>query len=59
MHKGDVIDLLRKRLNFSDKSIAKLEFFHDSLLKFNKKYNLIAKSTETSIWNRHILTRLK
>ena len=41
MHKGDVIDLLRKRLNFSDKSIAKLEFFHDSLLKSNKKYNLI------------------
>ena len=46
---------MRKILNFSDKYISKLEFFHDSLLKFNKKYNLIAKSTEFSIWNRHIL----
>ena len=55
MHKGDVIDLLKKRLNFSDKSIAKLGIFHDSLLEFNSKYNLIAKSTENSIWTRHIL----
>jgi 16S rRNA (guanine527-N7)-methyltransferase len=32
-----------------------LQIFHDELLKFNKKYNLISKSTESNIWSRHIL----
>ena len=40
---------------FSSDDIAKLNLFSDYLLKFNKNYNLISKSTENSIWTRHIL----
>ena len=40
---------------FSSDDIAKLTLFSDYLLKFNKNYNLISKSTENSIWTRHIL----
>jgi 16S rRNA (guanine527-N7)-methyltransferase len=47
-------DLLNK-LNFTLGDISKLAQFHDELLSFNKKYNLISKSTEEHIWERHIL----
>ena len=46
---------LRKNLGFSDKKIQKIHKYIDLLLVFNKKYNLISKSTEKEIWNRHIL----
>ena len=32
-----------------------LKFFARKLLQFNKRYNLISKSTENDLWNRHIL----
>lgn len=54
MNKEEVQSELLK-LKFSQDNIDKLSTFHDELLKFNKKYNLISKSTESSIWNRHIL----
>ena len=54
MNKEEVQSELLK-LKFSQDNIDKLSIFHDELLKFNKKYNLISKSTESSIWNRHIL----
>ncbi|MEC7143841.1 MAG: 16S rRNA (guanine(527)-N(7))-methyltransferase RsmG [Pseudomonadota bacterium] len=46
---------MRKDLNFSEKHISKLRFFARKLLEFNKSYNLISKSTENDLWNRHIL----
>ena len=46
---------LRENLGFSDKKIQKINKYIDLLLIFNKKYNLISKSTEKEIWNRHIL----
>tara|TARA_A100001015_G_scaffold83086_1_gene92199 strand:- start:45 stop:662 length:618 start_codon:yes stop_codon:yes gene_type:complete len=46
---------LQENLGFSDVKIDKLEKYVDLLLIFNKKYNLISKSTEKEIWNRHIL----
>lgn len=49
------VKFLRNKLNFSDKKIILLEFFVDFLLYYNKKINLISKSTESSIWWRHIL----
>jgi len=55
MNKADVILFLREKLNFSNKSIEKLDIFHDTLVKANLKHNLIAKSTIKSIWFRHIL----
>ena len=51
----DVIKLLKNELEFSESSIDKLKIFHDCLLDYNKKYNLISKSTEKNIWFRHIL----
>ena len=46
---------LHKNLGFSDAKIDKISKYIDLLLIFNKKYNLISKSTEKEIWYRHIL----
>jgi len=46
---------LKTLLKFSTEDLDKLHIFHEELLKFNKKYNLISKSTENNIWHRHIL----
>ena len=46
---------LQENLGFSDVKIDKLEKYVDLLLIFNKKYNLISKSTEKAVWKRHIL----
>ena len=51
----EVIDILKNKIKFSDNSINKLKILHESLLSYNNKYNLIAKSTENQIWERHIL----
>jgi len=50
----DVIETLELNLKFTKEDIEKLYIFHDELLIYNKKYNLISKSTELDIWNRHI-----
>ena len=49
------IEILKNELGFSDSSIKKLKKFHNYLLEYNKRYNLISKNTEKSIWFRHIL----
>ena len=55
MQQLEVINILKKSLNFSDQSIEKLKKFTNLVLKENQNYNLIAKSTENQIWHRHIL----
>ena len=55
MQQFDVINTLKKDLNFTDQSIEKLKVFTNLVLKENKNYNLIAKSTENQIWVRHVL----
>ena len=50
-----VIEILKNNLGFQDSSIKKLKKFHNYLLEYNKRYNLISKKTEKSIWIRHIL----
>ena len=55
MQQPEVINILKKRLNFSDHSIEKLKKFTNLVLKENQNYNLIAKSTENQIWHRHVL----
>ena len=55
MQELEVIKILQDELNFTDLSIDKLKMFETELLNANKKYNFIAKSTEGSIWPRHIL----
>ena len=54
MNKEDVKLNLKEVLNFSPEQLEKIQIFHDELLIFNKKYNLISKSTENDVWNRHI-----
>ena len=55
MEEPKVIEILKNELGFSDSSIKKLKKFHNYLLEYNKRYNLISKNTEQSIWIRHIL----
>ena len=55
MQEEEVIKILEKDLKFSQNSITKLKSFATSLIIANRKHNLISKSTESDIWNRHIL----
>ena len=50
MQQFEVINILKKDLNFSDHSIELLKEFTNLVLKENKSHNLIAKSTENQIW---------
>ena len=51
----DVKRILAQKLKFDAQKIKKLENFVKNLLIFNKKRNLISKSTEKRVWDRHIL----
>jgi len=55
MKREEVITYLKTELQFDVKSIALLDVYVDELLKFNKQYNLISKSTESTVWDRHVL----
>ena len=55
MQQSKIINILKKDLNFGDVSIEKLIKFTNLVLKENKRYNLISKSTEKQIWLRHVL----
>ena len=50
-----VTHILKNELGFTDSSIQKIKKLHNHLLEYNKRYNLISKNTEKSIWLRHIL----
>ena len=51
----DVKKILLQNLKFDAQKIKKLDNFVKNLLIYNKKHNLIGKSTEKQVWNRHIL----
>ena len=55
MQQLEVINILKKDLNFTDQSIEKLKEFTKLVLKENKNHNLISQSTENHIWLRHVL----
>tara|TARA_B100000963_G_scaffold220395_1_gene192090 strand:+ start:1942 stop:2562 length:621 start_codon:yes stop_codon:yes gene_type:complete len=55
MNEFQVIEILSKNFKFTDFQIKKLKEFVKLLLVFNKRYNLISKNTENSVWHRHIL----
>ena len=55
MNQKKVENILIRDLNFNSVAINKLRIFHDEILLFNKRYNLISKNTEGDIWYRHIL----
>ena len=49
MNSKEVKNILVSKYNFTLDQIQKLSIFHDKLLDFNSRYNLISKSTENSI----------
>ena len=55
MSRSEIVKILKKNYYFSTDKIAHIEHFVNLLLNFNKKYNLISKSTEQDIWKRHVL----
>ena len=55
MQDHEVINILQNQLNYSSRSISDIKIFIDELLRANKKHNFISKSTESNIWERHIL----
>ena len=55
MQDNQVINILQNQFRFSSKNISDLKIFRNELLNANTKHNFISKSTETSIWHRHIL----
>jgi 16S rRNA (guanine527-N7)-methyltransferase len=55
MNKEEVQYILSNQLNFSEDDLNKLSLFQIELLRYNRKYNLISKSTESEVWSRHIL----
>ncbi len=55
MQEREVKKILQEQFKFTDQSIDKLKMLETELLKANRKHNFIAKSTESSIWSRHIL----
>jgi len=46
---------LKNEFKFTDIGLEKLSIYYKEVIKFNKSYNLIGKSTENSFWSRHIL----
>ena len=55
MSEQEVKFILLNKLNFTQDAIYKLDIFCQELIEYNKKFNLIGKSTVDSIWERHIL----
>ena len=55
MKEKEVKSVLLNKLHFTQDAIYKLDVFTKEVVEYNKKYNLIAKSTVADIWNRHIL----
>ena len=50
-----VLKILKNDLHFSNSSINKLKEFHNYLLEYNNRYNLISRNTLKTVWHRHIL----
>ena len=55
MRKTEILEILRKKFNFSQQSLNKICLFKEKLVEFNKNYNLISKNTLDNVWERHIL----
>ena len=55
MQDPQLINILQNDINYSAKSISDIKIFINELLNANKKHNFISKSTENTIWHRHIL----
>ena len=55
MREQEVKSILLNELNFTQDALYKLDIFCSEVIEYNKKFNLISKSTINDIWGRHIL----
>ena len=55
MNEKDVKQILLNELHFTQDALYKLDTFCSEVIEYNKKYNLISKSTIPNIWDRHVL----
>ena len=55
MNEREVRNILNSQLYFNQDSLYKIENFCREVIEYNKKFNLISKSTENQIWDRHVL----
>ena len=55
MNEAKVKLFLTENLGFTNIHLEYLDYFHNELLLYNKKYNLISESTASNVWYRHIL----
>ena len=53
-----MIDVV-KTYNVSHETYKKLKSYEALVLEWNSKFNLISKSTETAIWERHIVDSIQ
>ena len=50
---------IEKKYNVSRETYKKLENYQTLVLEWNSKFNLISKSTEMNIWERHMVDSLQ
>jgi len=55
MTEKEVKSILLNKLYFSQDALYKLDIFCREVIEYNKKFNLISKSTVPNIWDRHVL----
>ena len=55
MNEKLVKSILVNELGFSQDALYKLDIYSKEVIEYNKKFNLISKTTVGSIWDRHIL----
>jgi 16S rRNA (guanine527-N7)-methyltransferase len=55
MTEKEVHFILLNKLKFSQDALYKLDVFCKEVIQYNQKFNLISKSTEENIWDRHVL----
>ena len=55
MTEKEVHSILLDKLNFSQDALYKIHIFCREVIEYNQKFNLISKSTEDNIWDRHVL----
>ena len=55
MNEKEVHSILLNKLHFTQDALYKLDVFSKEVVKYNQNFNLISKSTEVNIWDRHIL----
>ena len=55
----DPFELLNEHVNVSRETFSKLSIYHDLLLKWQRKINLISPDTVANSWERHFLDSLQ